>query len=63
MQAMPIYSMSIHKLPKDICKRIDRFIRDFWWGNTTEVRKLHTIAWDIICQPKEKRGVGIRKTR
>jgi len=62
MQAMPIYSMLIHKLPKDTCHRIDRIIRDFWWGNIVEVRKLHTIVWDIICQPKETRGVGIRKT-
>ena len=62
MQAMPIYSMSIHRLPKDACNRIDRIIRDFWWGNTVEVRKLHTIAWDIICKPKEIGGVGIRKS-
>ena len=62
MQAMPIYSMSIHRLPKDTCNRIDRIIRDFWLGNIADVRKLHTIAWDTICQPKEARGVGIRKT-
>ena len=62
MQAMPIYSMLIHRLSKDTCNRIDRIIRDFWWGDTTEVRKLHTIAWDTICQPKEIGGVGIRKT-
>ena len=62
MQAMPIYSMSIHRLSKDTYNRIDRIIRDFWWGNTAEVRKLHTIAWDTICQPKEIGGVSIRKT-
>lgn len=62
MQAMPIYSMSIHRLSKDTCNRIDRIIRDFWWGNTAKVRKLHTIAWDTICQPKEIGGVGIKKT-
>ena len=53
MQAMPIYFMSIHRLSKDTCNRIDRIIRDFWWGNTAEVRKLHAIAWDTIYQPKE----------
>ena len=62
MQAMPIYSTLIHRLSKDTCNRIDRIIRDFWWGNTTEVRKLHTITWDTIFQPKEIEGVGIRKT-
>ena len=30
MQAMPIYSMSIHRLSKDTYNRIDRIIRDFW---------------------------------
>ena len=62
MKAMPIYSMLIHRLLKDACNRIDRIITDFWWGNTVEVRKLHTIAWDIICKPKEIGGVGIRKS-
>ena len=62
MQAMPIYSMTIHRLSKDTCNRIDRIIRDFWWGNTTEVRKLHTIARDTIYQPKQIGGVSIRKT-
>ena len=62
MQAMPICSTLIHRLSKDTCNRIDRIIRDLWQGNTAEVRKLHTIAWDTICQPKEIGGVGIRKT-
>ncbi|KAK7839312.1 putative ribonuclease h protein [Quercus suber] len=61
MQAMPIYSMSIHRLSKDTWNKVDRIIRDFWWGNTAKVRKLHTIAWDTICKPKEIEGVGIRK--
>lgn len=59
---MPIYATSIHLLPKDPYNNINKIIQDFWWGENIETRKTHTIAQDIICQPKSKRGIGIRKT-
>ena len=63
MQAMPIYTMSIHLLPKDTCNRIDKIVRDFWWGDNTEKKKIHTITWEKICQTRSNGGLGIRKTK
>ena len=62
MQAMPIYTMLIHLLPKDTCNLIDKIVRDFWWGDNTEKKKIHTIAWEKICQTRSNGGLGIRKT-
>ena len=61
MQAMPIYTMSIHLLPKDTCNRIDKIVRDFWWGDNIEKKGIHTIAWEKICQTRCNGGLGIRK--
>ena len=67
MQAMPIYTMSVHLLPKDTCNQIDKIMRDFWWGDNIEKKKIHTIAWEKIFQTRSNGtrsngGLGIRKT-
>ena len=59
---MPIYTMSIHLLPKDTCNRIDKIVQEFWWGDNTEKKKIHTIAWEKICQTRSNGGLRIRKT-
>lgn len=37
--AIPSYVMSIFKLPKTWCSKINALIADFWWGHSTEGRK------------------------
>ena len=51
---MPIYLMSLFRLPKGVKKRLERLKRDFLWGD----RKVHLSNWKTMCQSKEKRGLG-----
>ena len=37
-------------------------MRYFWWGDNIEKKKIHTIAWEKICQTRCNGGFGIRKT-
>jgi hypothetical protein len=32
IQAIPMYSMSVFKLPKTLCKTLNSIISRFWWG-------------------------------
>jgi len=32
VQSIPIYSMSVFKLPVGLCKDIEAMIQKFWWG-------------------------------
>ena len=32
VQSIPVYSMSVFKLPISLCKDIEMMIRKFWWG-------------------------------
>ncbi|KAF5207624.1 RNA-directed DNA polymerase (reverse transcriptase)-related family protein [Thalictrum thalictroides] len=57
---LPVYQMSLFTIPKSIAKRIDRVVRDFLWGLIEVLRKLHMVAWEHVCRPKEEGGLGIR---
>lgn len=32
LNSIPLYTMSLFKLPKQICNKIDSYTRRFWWG-------------------------------
>ncbi|CAA7050320.1 unnamed protein product, partial [Microthlaspi erraticum] len=59
-QALPTYVMSCFLLPQDIIKKLQSAISNFWWSNKQNSRGLHWIAWDKICIPIEKGGLGFR---
>lgn len=40
-QAIPTYSMSLFKIPKTICDRINSALSKYWWGQTRNEKKIH----------------------
>ncbi|KAG8381639.1 hypothetical protein BUALT_Bualt06G0142500 [Buddleja alternifolia] len=62
-EAMPAYHMQTTRIPLGICHAIDKANRQFLWGGTNAKRKMHLLKWDIICQPKESGGLGLRRLR
>ncbi|CAN1818738.1 Putative ribonuclease H protein At1g65750 [Linum perenne] len=55
--------MQTSVLPSHICEKIDQKIRNFVWGSSDNCRKLHLVSWDTICKPKDRGGLGLRKTK
>ena len=35
-------------------------IRQFWWGQRKNEKKLAWVSWERLCQPKDKGGMGFR---
>ncbi|KAM6543702.1 hypothetical protein CsatB_008149 [Cannabis sativa] len=60
--ALPIYSMHTTKLSKKLASRIDGMMRDFWWGCEQGNRGICLKAWDQLCLPESRGGLGFRKT-
>jgi hypothetical protein len=36
------------------CDQYEKLIRDFWWGDNQNKRKVHWTAWDNLTKPKGK---------
>lgn len=59
-QALPTFLMSCYRLPKGIISKLRSAIAKFWWSTKSENRGMHWIAWDKICVPLDKGGLGFR---
>ena len=50
-QALPTYPMGVFKMSVVFCDKYEKLIRDFWWGDTENHRKVHWMAWDQMTKP------------
>lgn len=57
--ALPIYSMNVFRLPKEVCEEINGILAKFWWGKS-DGRGMHWYAWKRVCVPKREGGLGFR---
>ncbi|RVW19306.1 LINE-1 reverse transcriptase-like [Vitis vinifera] len=61
LASMPIYQLSLFRMPKMVARRLEKLQRDFLWGGGSLERKVHLINWEVVCAQKEKGGLGIRR--
>jgi hypothetical protein len=62
-QAIPLYVMSVFKLPLGLCDELTKLIRRYWWGAENGKRKTHWIGWDSMMRPKSQGGISFRDMR
>jgi hypothetical protein len=60
LNSIPIYFMSLMKMPAQVIKKVTRIQREFLWGGVKGGRKLCWVKWKVVCQPKCKGGLGVR---
>ena len=62
-QAVPSYTMSCFLLPKNLCDELTSVIRQFWWGQIGNEKKITWLSLDGMCVPKDRGGLGFRDLR
>jgi hypothetical protein len=60
IQSIPVYAMSMFKIPQKLCKEMMDAIAGFWWGDTEVKNRMHWMAWWKLCLPKKNGGMGFR---
>ena len=61
LASMPLYQLSLFRMPKVVARRLEKLQRDFLWGGGSTERKAHLVNWERVCVGKEKGGLGLRK--
>ena len=59
LQSLPNYYFSLYKAPKKVIMILEGMIKKFLWGGTSDVTKMHWVAWDKVATPKSDGGVGL----
>ncbi|KAK1318767.1 hypothetical protein QJS10_CPB04g01215 [Acorus calamus] len=64
LSSMPIFFLSMFRLPVVVEKRLETIRRRFLWcGANSEVKKPYLVKWDLVCLPKMRGGLGVRKLK
>ena len=58
---LPIYIMSLYRLPTGVKLRLEKIQRDFLWGGGNLDKKIHLVNWGTVGKSKESGGLGIRR--
>ena len=63
ISTLPLYYLSLFKVPDSVYKIIISVQRRFLWGWGKETRPISWVRWKYLCKPKEEGGLGIRDIR
>lgn len=58
---LPIYYMSLFKMPAKVANKIEKIQRQFLWGDSDNKRRLHLVNWEKIRRHKKHGGLGIKR--
>jgi len=61
LESLPAHTMQCFQLPQATSDQLNRILRNFFWQKLASHNGFPLIAWDRICRPKAKGGLGLRK--
>jgi len=59
ISSLPIYHLCSLAIPQGILKQIERIQRQCLWRGNSDSKRKSLAAWDLVCRPKAKGGMGI----
>ena len=58
--AVPTYTMSCFKIFYSICDERTSTVRNFWWGQKVDERRMSWMCGENLCVPKNQGGMGFK---
>ncbi|KAE8716021.1 RING finger protein [Hibiscus syriacus] len=59
LSSLPIFFLSIFKMPSSICLRLNSLLSNFLWGGGVDKKKMHWVSWDKVYRPLSVGGLGV----
>lgn len=59
---IPVYYMSMYKIPTKVTYVIERYQWEFLWDGRCQ-KKVHLVKWEVVVKSKEKRGLGLDRIK
>ncbi|PNY12727.1 ribonuclease H [Trifolium pratense] len=60
---IPIFYLSLFKMPVGVWKKIIRLQRRFLWGGAAGASKISWVNWLDVCRSKKEGGLGVKDLR
>lgn len=63
LQSISIYALSLFRIPVKYVDAIEKIQRILFWSGVEEKKRMSLVAWDQVCRPKSKGGLGLERVQ
>ena len=60
LSCLPVYFMSLFRLPRRVRLKLEQILRDFSWDGGNMDKKPHLVKWSTVCANKRNGGLGVK---
>ena len=60
LSSLPIYHLSLFRMPQKVCVILERIQRQFLLGGSAPEKKIPLVSWATVCSEKNKCGIGVK---
>jgi hypothetical protein len=60
LSSLAMFMMSFFEVPREVLKKLDYYRSRFFWQADGNKKKYRLTRWNIICEPKDQGGLGIK---
>ncbi|EOY06956.1 Uncharacterized protein TCM_021518 [Theobroma cacao] len=61
LSSLPMYLLQVLKPPMVVIEKIERLFNSFLWGDSTNGKRIHWVAWHKLTFPCSEGGLDIRR--